>query len=100
MLKCTTVRSGSECPFMSKCGCLVIDGKCLPIVEQCKGCSRVIQYNGQTFCSSYTNPMQKWLRGKCSLATHLEKVNNSSTKKINPLKASKMAAKSKKKGRK
>ena len=56
-----------------------------PVVEQCAGCERVRAFEGQEYCSSYPVPARKWAGGKCNFATGKAKVN--------PLKASKRAAK-------
>lgn len=63
-----------------------------PCVEQCSGCDRVRQFDDQEFCSSYPDPASKWDGGRCNFATHV-KTQNASQAKVNPLKASKRAAK-------
>ena len=63
-----------------------------PIVEKCTGCDRVCDFEGQQFCSSYPNPERKWAGGRCNFATHV-KVQVAAAAKVNPLKASKRAAK-------
>lgn len=63
-----------------------------PVVEQCAGCDRVRSFEGQEFCSSYPVPARKWAGGKCNFATHI-KAQGSAKAKVNPLKASKRAAK-------
>ncbi len=63
-----------------------------PVVEQCTGCDRIREFEGQQFCSSYPLPEKKWLSGRCNFATHV-KVQSSAAAKVNPLKASKRAAK-------
>ena len=42
-------------------------------------------------CSSYPNPARKWATGRCNFATHMKAEAAGSTK-VNPLKASKRAA--------
>ena len=64
----------------------------LPVVEKCEGCDRVREFEGQNFCSSYPNPERKWADGRCNFATHV-KVQVAAAAKVNPLKASKRAAK-------
>ena len=64
----------------------------LPVVETCEGCDRVREFEGQNFCSSYPNPERKWAGGRCNFATHV-KVQVAAAAKVNPLKASKRAAK-------
>ncbi|MBQ9537619.1 MAG: PxxKW family cysteine-rich protein [Desulfovibrionaceae bacterium] len=63
-----------------------------PIVEQCTGCDRVRDFENEKFCSSYPNPQSKWVGGKCNFATHT-KAEVTAQAKVNPLKASKRAAK-------
>lgn len=63
-----------------------------PCVEQCSGCDRVRDFDEEQFCSSYPNPAAKWSDGRCNFATHV-KSEASSQAKVNPLKASKRAAK-------
>ena len=64
----------------------------LPVVDKCEGCNRVREFEGQQFCSSYPNPERKWAGGRCNFATHV-KVQVAAAAKVNPLKASKRAAK-------
>ena len=59
-----------------------------PVVENCSGCDRVCEFEGQQFCSSYPMPAKKWASGKCNFATHI-KVEVAAKAKVNPLKASK-----------
>lgn len=63
-----------------------------PCVEQCSGCERVREFDSQEFCSSYPDPASKWAMGRCNFATHV-KVQTGDKAKVNPLKASKRAAK-------
>lgn len=63
-----------------------------PCVEQCDGCERVRDFDEQKFCSSYPDPASKWAGGKCNFATHT-KTATAAAAKVNPLKASKRAAK-------
>ena len=46
----------------------------------------------QQFCGSYPNPAKKWFDGRCNFATHI-KTESGKAAKVNPLKASKRAAK-------
>lgn len=64
----------------------------LPVVEQCEGCGRVREFEGKSFCSSYPMPKAKWSLGNCNFATHV-KAAQAGQAKVNPLKASKRAAK-------
>ena len=63
-----------------------------PVVEQCSGCDRVREFDGEQFCSSYPNPASKWVGGRCNFGTHV-KAQTAAAAKVNPLKASKRAAK-------
>ena len=72
---------------------VVVNGCVLaPIVEQCAGCDRVREYDGEQFCASYPTPARKWSGGRCNFATHV-KTQTAAAAKVNPLKASKRAAK-------
>ena len=64
----------------------------LPVVEQCASCDRIRFFDEQEFCSSYPVPARKWVGGRCNFATHI-KGEAVSKAKVNPLKASKRAAK-------
>ena len=64
----------------------------LPVVEQCATCDRIRAFAEQEFCGSYPNPARKWAAGRCNFATHLKSATGGSAK-VNPLKASKRAAK-------
>lgn len=63
-----------------------------PIVEKCEGCDRIRLFEEEKFCASYPTPERKWVGGKCNFATHLKTVAADKAK-VNPLKASKRAAK-------
>ncbi|MBO4334524.1 MAG: PxxKW family cysteine-rich protein [Desulfovibrio sp.] len=63
-----------------------------PVVDQCEGCDRVRDFEDEKFCSSYPNPASKWAGGRCNFATHA-KIEVAAQAKVNPLKASKRAAK-------
>ena len=86
---CTTVRKDSECVFMKKDGCSFNGGSCSPIVEKCEGCSRTIEFNSEKYCSSFPEPTAKWKLGICNLASHVKIEVQTSSQKLNPLKASK-----------
>ena len=64
----------------------------LPVVEKCDGCDRIRTFADQRFCSSYPDPERKWTSGRCNFASHI-KSEASAKAKVNPLKASKRAAK-------
>jgi len=63
-----------------------------PVVDKCDGCDRVREFEEERFCSSYPVPERKWAEGRCNFATHT-KLDAKAAAKINPLKASKRAAK-------
>ncbi len=63
-----------------------------PIVDQCNDCDRIREFEGEQFCSSYPIPERKWVGGRCNFATHV-KLKVAAAAKVNPLKASKRAAK-------
>ena len=63
-----------------------------PIVPQCEGCGRVEMTDEVGYCSVYRNPEYKWSVGACNTATHVKSEVVMSAKKLNPLKASKKAA--------
>lgn len=67
---------------------------CEEIIDQCKGCARVMIGAGKEYCAVYPQPAMKWRKGTCNFATHakIELVKDESGKKINPLKAAKRAA--------
>ena len=91
---CTTVRKGSDCIFMTAKGCSYTGGICREIVEKCKGCNRTVEFSAGWYCSASPEPSTKWKTGNCNLATHIvAEAVPATTAKINPLKASKRAAK-------
>ena len=63
------------------------------VVEQCTGCERAIEVEGTNYCPSYAQPAVKWSKGVCNFATHVRAgVDKEGKVKVNPLKASKRAA--------
>lgn len=71
-------------------------GECKPVIDKCEGCERTKEFEGQKFCSSYRDPSRKWAHGVCNFATHVKATVDTSGKvKVNPLKASKRAARGK-----
>ncbi|NSW85867.1 MAG: hypothetical protein HPY84_06030 [Syntrophobacteraceae bacterium] len=92
---CSTVKAGTECAFMTKTGCGYNGGSCQPVVEQCDGCARAVEWTAGKYCSSYPNPAVKWKTSICNFATHARAEQNGSQQKINPLKASKRSTKRK-----
>ena len=92
-MKCTTIRKGKECAFMTAKGCGYKGGVCHEIVEQCKGCGRSLEMESGWYCSACPEPTVKWRNGNCNLATHVSTSMAETTQKINPLKASKRSRK-------
>jgi len=91
-MKCETVKQGIECLFMKKNGCSYNGGSCYPIVENCEGCSKAMEFPTGKYCVSFPNPAQKWQNGTCPMASHIKKGQKTEEQKINPLKASKRNA--------
>ena len=64
-----------------------------PIDEKCEGCERIVPFEEQKFCPTYAQPARKWAHGVCNFATHVRaEVDKTGKVKVNPLKASKRAA--------
>ncbi|MFW5487594.1 MAG: PxxKW family cysteine-rich protein [Desulfovibrio sp.] len=64
-----------------------------PVVEKCDGCERAVAFEDAKYCPSYAQPDRKWKNGVCNFATHVRaEVSKDGEVKINPLKASKRAA--------
>jgi len=78
---------------MGRAGCTFNGGSCYPVVEACEGCSRIIEANGGLYCQVAPDPRVKWRMGTCNLATHVKDQVKAVGSKLNPLKASKRAAK-------
>jgi hypothetical protein len=95
-MQCESFKKGTECAFMTKKGCNFNGGRCHSVVDSCQGCSRAATFDDGVFCTVSPNPASKWARGNCNFATHLERKAVEQTMKVNPLKASKRAAASKK----
>lgn len=62
------------------------------IVEQCEGCGRIKEFEGDKYCGTYPQPVTKWRLGVCNFSTHV-KITGTNKGKVNPLKASKRASK-------
>jgi hypothetical protein len=68
-----------------------------PIIDKCEGCERAVRFEDQRYCTSYPDPERKWAHGACNFATHIRaSVDKGGQVKVNPLKASKRAARGKK----
>lgn len=64
-----------------------------PVVEKCEGCERATEVEGDKYCPTYAYPSKKWAHGVCNFATHVKgTVDTQGKVKVNPLKASKRAA--------
>lgn len=72
----------------------VVNGvECHPIIDKCEGCERTRDFEGAKYCTSYPLPERKWAKAVCNFATHVKAEKDTTGKvKINPLKASKRAA--------
>ena len=92
---CQTIKNGQDCGFMTKKGCGFNGGSCHAITELCGNCNKIFEIETGKYCKAYPNPAIKWNTGKCPTASHLKLEITESTQKINPLKASKRANKSK-----
>jgi hypothetical protein len=90
---CQTIKTGTECAFMTKKGCGFSGGVCRPIVEQCEGCGKVLETANGRYCKVYPDSASKWLTGKCPTASHIKLEVKEAAQKVNPLKASKRASK-------
>ena len=103
-MECTLLEAPVECHFSSKGSngqnqCSYNGSSCLPVVEDCLSgddenvCEHILEFPKGKFCSKFPNPENRWERGRCPLATHI-KVDFEAPleKKLNPLKASKRAA--------
>ena len=92
-MRCTTIRAGKECPFMTAKGCTYNGGLCHEIVEQCNGCGRTTEFSAKWYCTACPEPSSRWKNGVCNMATHVKAESTTKAAKINPLKASKRANK-------
>jgi hypothetical protein len=64
-----------------------------PVVEKCEGCERIVPFEDEKYCPTYAQPERKWAHGVCNFATHVRaEVDKAGKVKVNPLKASKRAA--------
>jgi len=63
------------------------------VIDKCEGCERVVNHaSGSKYCTSYAKPATKWTHGVCNFATHVKATVAQGKVKVNPLKASKRAA--------
>ncbi len=94
-MKCTTIKEGVECGFITVAGCSFTGGACHLVVEACEGCDHIVEFPTGLYCSAYANPRAKWANGVCNFATHRRSDNGadaSAAQKVNPLKQSKRLA--------
>lgn len=90
---CQTVKAGVDCGFMAKKGCGFNGGVCHPVVDQCNGCAKIMDFPTGRYCKVFPEPAAKWVSGRCVMASHVKTEVKEATQKINPLKASKRANK-------
>ena len=90
---CQTVKTGQDCSFMTKKGCVYNGGSCHNIIDSCGECSKILEITTGKYCKVYPNPAGKWVFGKCPTASHIKSEIVETAQKINPLKASKRANK-------
>jgi hypothetical protein len=96
-MQCQTVLPGTECTFWGRQGCNLSEGSCKVVVENCEGCDRIVKGTIGMVCGAYPVPVRKWEGGICNFASHVKIEIKGEDTKVNPLKASKKAAGSKKK---
>jgi hypothetical protein len=92
-MHCQTVRIGKDCTFWKQSGCTFNGGSCKPVVEQCQGCARIVEYPTGKYCAVAPDPVQKWKLGHCNMATHMKLVAETKAQRLNPIKASKRSKK-------
>lgn len=63
-----------------------------PVIDKCEGCERIVAFEDANYCPAYASPAKKWARGVCNFATHVRAEVAQGKVKVNPLKASKRAA--------
>lgn len=90
---CQTIKTGSECSFMSKKGCGYNGGSCQVIIDKCESCNKITELSMGQYCKVYPDPASKWFSGNCPTASHIKKDIKEVTQKVNPIKASKRSAK-------
>lgn len=94
---CRTIRKDEQCAFAGKGGmCEYIGDKCYQIVEDCNDCNNIVIYNEKSYCKIYMSPDAKWYSAECCPMCTTKEKKIKEGQKINPLKASKRAAKARK----
>jgi hypothetical protein len=92
-MQCSIIKPGYECTFAvpHACGFGAPQETCYPIADKCEGCGHVQEWPTGKYCAIFAKPSTKWLLGNCNMSTHI-KIEQAVEKKVNPLKASKRAA--------
>lgn len=72
-MRCETIKRGTECIFMKKSGCSYNGSQCYPVVDDCEGCTRIMEFETGRFCASFPYPSQKWQKGACPMSSHVKK---------------------------
>ena len=80
---CQTIKTGTECAFMSKKGCGFNGGSCHVIVEKCEGCNKVMEVASGKYCRVYPDPAAKWGMQLPS-ASHLKLKSRNRTRRSIP----------------
>lgn len=75
-----------KCLLANSFGNCLYENGCSDVVEECNGCSRILENNK---CKAFSNPAARWKNGECPLATHLTEKIEETKKKVNPIKKSK-----------
>jgi hypothetical protein len=86
------MKEGFDCVFMAKKGCGFNGGVCHTVVDECHGCDKARDFPAGVFCIAFPDPAIKWRRGVCNMASHIKAQGKNKEAKLNPLKASKRAA--------
>jgi len=90
---CASSSAAMQGAVMTEKGLTINGVLCQPATDKCEGCERIKEMEGVKYCSSYPFPEKKWKLGVCNFATHVKAtVDKGGKVKINPLKASKRAA--------
>lgn len=103
-MECTLLDKSIDCHFAQKGNngsnrCGYNGTSCIEVTEDClkgddeKPCGHIMETPKGQFCTKFPNPESRWERGRCPLATHIKlDFAVPLEKKLNPLKASKRAA--------
>lgn len=63
-----------------------------PVIDDCDGCDRIVEFESKKYCKTYSAPAAKWKLGICNFATHKKPEIISVKIRVNPIKASKRAS--------